>query len=981
MRLYCGLASAGRQLTVAVVDDTGRILATQDTPDDVQGYAAFTELVAGRAGADCGGAAPVATDSDTHLVPLLLAAAGARLVAADPTVVSRFGHDGTVGGGESTRRAVALARALQAGALTAVTQPAPRDLAGLTPLLTAHAAVAANRVAAAAALREVLRALYPAALRAFADPAAPTALAVLDALPDPVQAVRSKDSAVVARLNTAGQAEAATAVAALRTAVVETPPGAPVAEVVAVVVQQAVAAVKACDIAAVAVLREVSARVGARSGRPNRPVSSGNASGGRPNAVPPGAAAPVSGVPISGAPISGAPISGAPISGAPISGAPISGAPISGAPISGVPVSGTPISGAPISGVPSSSPPVSGAPYPDAPAASATVLPYQQRTQRPGAPPTLPRRESTTRSQTGPTMPPGVTGRQGRKPAGSGPAVPGGSAPAAGPPPAGFNPGSVPPGFSGPPLSVPPARGDQPGTGWSTVGPGEPGRPDRPAHAAGPGGNDARTGPAANGVPPGGQTPAAPVSPAGPAPPDGPAQPAARAGRSATGNRSGAPAGRQGAGPARKPADGRSAPTTPRNGTTGTRAGSGIRGGSGGRTNLGRPPAGHDQELPTAPLRFPHDRRVTESDADPTTIYAGADQPTEANIRRPGDRGPGGRLDQPGQPRQQDGPGGAGPEDAPGRPAEPRLRPVPPPDASNDPGVQLMPGPEPRMAPELDTGPPPGADPQQPAAPMEPPAPLQRPVTSRSAGRTAGEPRLTVVPKLVQEPPGNRQRPPVPPAAPPQNAPLMPPAAPPPQPPLADQAPLAQPGPLERQALAEQPDQPGRTRRSRAARAERLDVRPPAGEAPTEPAPAGSSGAVDPKGPGSPNPAASADPISAGPSADGELPIFSAAQSAWFSGYNPDVPREDWNTPADEGWKAAEAAARPQVGGTTTKGLPRRVPKANLVPGSATPPGRRAKIGRDPNRLAKYTASYFKGWQRARHDDTGVTTSGPVSRP
>jgi signal transduction histidine kinase len=40
---------------------------------------------------------------------------------------------------------------------------------------------------------------------------------------------------------------------------------------------------------------------------------------------------------------------------------------------------------------------------------------------------------------------------------------------------------------------------------------------------------------------------------------------------------------------------------------------------------------------------------------------------------------------------------------------------------------------------------------------------------------------------------------------------------------------------------------------------------------------------------------------------------------------------------ADEGWHAAEAAISPSTGGTTTAGLPKRVPQANLVPGTASP--------------------------------------------
>lgn len=42
-----------------------------------------------------------------------------------------------------------------------------------------------------------------------------------------------------------------------------------------------------------------------------------------------------------------------------------------------------------------------------------------------------------------------------------------------------------------------------------------------------------------------------------------------------------------------------------------------------------------------------------------------------------------------------------------------------------------------------------------------------------------------------------------------------------------------------------------------------------------------------------------------------------------------------WSSPGDEAWKAAAALAQPTLGGETDSGLPRRVPKANLVPGTA----------------------------------------------
>ncbi|WP_307848541.1 sensor histidine kinase [Microbispora oryzae] len=78
------------------------------------------------------------------------------------------------------------------------------------------------------------------------------------------------------------------------------------------------------------------------------------------------------------------------------------------------------------------------------------------------------------------------------------------------------------------------------------------------------------------------------------------------------------------------------------------------------------------------------------------------------------------------------------------------------------------------------------------------------------------------------------------------------------------------------------------------------------------------------------------------------LPIFAAVESDWFK--KVDLPAEkgesdaeepearSWTSPADAGWQAAKAASEPTLGGVTSSGLPKRVPKANLVPGSATAP-------------------------------------------
>ncbi|TDC69547.1 transposase, partial [Micromonospora sp. KC606] len=98
---------------------------------------------------------------------------------------------------------------------------------------------------------------------------------------------------------------------------------------------------------------------------------------------------------------------------------------------------------------------------------------------------------------------------------------------------------------------------------------------------------------------------------------------------------------------------------------------------------------------------------------------------------------------------------------------------------------------------------------------------------------------------------------------------------------------------------------------------------------------------------------------------DGDLLIFAEAKSAWFVGHTEST-ELDWSTTADTGWQAAEQAARPAVGSETKAGLPKRVPQANLVPGSPLRDERPLRIIRDAASLAENTTGYFRGWRRGQ---------------
>jgi signal transduction histidine kinase len=97
------------------------------------------------------------------------------------------------------------------------------------------------------------------------------------------------------------------------------------------------------------------------------------------------------------------------------------------------------------------------------------------------------------------------------------------------------------------------------------------------------------------------------------------------------------------------------------------------------------------------------------------------------------------------------------------------------------------------------------------------------------------------------------------------------------------------------------------------------------------------------------------------------LPIYSEVESVWFrSGRQaPGSPgrgaaaESGWSSPADAGWQAAQTVDSPASGGSTAAGLPRRMPNANLIPGSipSNPPA-------VPNRSPAAVRDRLAGLQR-----------------
>ncbi len=123
-------------------------------------------------------------------------------------------------------------------------------------------------------------------------------------------------------------------------------------------------------------------------------------------------------------------------------------------------------------------------------------------------------------------------------------------------------------------------------------------------------------------------------------------------------------------------------------------------------------------------------------------------------------------------------------------------------------------------------------------------------------------------------------------------------------------------------------------------------------------------------------------PPAVGATHDQRLPIFDSLESDWFrrsgnaslSSSSAAAPAavaagQTWSSPADEGYRAARVAAEPASDETTTAGLPKRTPRANLVPGSVGGSGSGDESdSAPPPRSAETIRSRMASFQRGVRD-------------
>ncbi|WP_338673140.1 nitrate- and nitrite sensing domain-containing protein [Streptomyces sp. SCSIO 30461] len=86
---------------------------------------------------------------------------------------------------------------------------------------------------------------------------------------------------------------------------------------------------------------------------------------------------------------------------------------------------------------------------------------------------------------------------------------------------------------------------------------------------------------------------------------------------------------------------------------------------------------------------------------------------------------------------------------------------------------------------------------------------------------------------------------------------------------------------------------------------------------------------------------------------------------------------DDWRSKNDERWQRAEKLREPKAGGVTSSGLPRRIPKANLVEGTAeqTPQGG-PQVSRAPEDVRGRLSNLRRGIQKGRSAGTDTNGSG-----
>ncbi|MEV0532598.1 IS110 family transposase [Kitasatospora sp. NPDC050463] len=208
--IYCGIDWAERTHDVALVDDTGQLLAKRHITDDAAGYKLLLDLLA-EYGDTEENPIPVAIETSRGLLVAVLRTGRRQVFAINPMAAARYRDRHSVSRKKSDPGdALVLANILRTDMHAHRPLPADSDLArAIAVLARAQQDATWNRQQIANQLRSLLREYYPAALSAF-EPwknglCRPEAHELLKAAPTPAQAARLSRTQLHAALKRAGR--------------------------------------------------------------------------------------------------------------------------------------------------------------------------------------------------------------------------------------------------------------------------------------------------------------------------------------------------------------------------------------------------------------------------------------------------------------------------------------------------------------------------------------------------------------------------------------------------------------------------------------------------------------------------------------------------------------------------------------------------------------------------------------------------------
>ena len=210
LKITCGIDWAENHHDVALVDDTGKLVAKRRISDDAQGYSRLLELFAD-AGDGTDEPIPVAVETARGLLIACLRATGRKVYSINPMAVARYRERHTVARAKSDHAdAVALANILRTDARAHRPLPADSELVqAIAVLARAQQDAVWMRGQLSNQLRSHLKQYFPAALAAFQVRGvgldSREARAVLAVAPDPAAAAKLSAARLGSVLRKAGR--------------------------------------------------------------------------------------------------------------------------------------------------------------------------------------------------------------------------------------------------------------------------------------------------------------------------------------------------------------------------------------------------------------------------------------------------------------------------------------------------------------------------------------------------------------------------------------------------------------------------------------------------------------------------------------------------------------------------------------------------------------------------------------------------------